>query len=147
MVPGQEVFRSAFWPFYLFALGLGLLLGISSILLDFGGTPKLPDLVSAAGVAALVGAALTAIAVRIFPVYISPSGLRSYTVWGWYRSVEWREIQRVGSLNLIGLHYLVIHTPHHRILIPKDLAQPETFRERVIVHAGSTNPLVGALRA
>jgi hypothetical protein len=51
---------------------------------------------------------LTVVIVRYYRIYISPTGIRAFSFWGQFYSVDWSSITTVKPLNLLGFKYLLV---------------------------------------
>lgn len=99
-------------------------------------------LVESLGLCAL----LTAIAIPLYPVILRPEGLTTYSFSGFYHTLTWADIARVGSLNMMGLRYVTIHTTNGKTLyVPHFLGDFEGFRQQVAAWAGELHPFTIAL--
>jgi hypothetical protein len=123
-------------------VGLGPL--VAGILAAYGRAVDPTGLFAAVLGGGVTGLVLTTVAVRFYPVYVGPSGVRSYTTWGLYRTVPWSEIESVRRFNLPGLRYLIVGKGGG-VYLPLFLTEMEGFREQVRLYAGASNPLVQEL--
>ena len=90
---------------------------------------------------------ITALWVWYFPVIISPTGIRSYTLWGIYSSATWNEDHDVKS-QFFGLRYLTYRNAlGKRLYIPMFLRHYDHFCDDLREWAGDTHPLTLAWRA
>src|SRR5438105_1761767 len=96
----EESYYSAFLPTFAVIAGFGMLLGLGFIVIRHGANLNPVGLVVGLGSAFGLAVAFTALAIPCYPVYISATGLRSYNVWGVYRSASWDQIASIGSFNL-----------------------------------------------
>lgn len=85
-------------------------------------------------------------AVLLFPVYVSKEGLRSYTLWGDYRTIPWDRIDTIRPINFLGLRYLRAgtHGAGAPVWVPLWLSDKRGFGEEITRLAGPEHPLVKA---
>ena len=70
-------------------------------------------------------------------------GLRAFNAWGLYRTVDWKDIEAVQLVSLLGLHYAraEIDKVGGPLWIPLFLARREQFAAMVRTYAGADHPL------
>jgi hypothetical protein len=112
--------------------------------------PSYFDLVVAPLIAPTVCAVLAAIfyaAVLAFPVKVFDYGIRCYDSAGRYRTVNWSDINAVGSLNVYGLRYITVGSPAltRPITIPTFLDGMPEFIGIVEAHLGAEHVFTQAL--
>jgi hypothetical protein len=92
---------------------------------------------------ALYVAVFSAAVVWLFPVYVSSRGIRSYTIWGNYDDIAWECIDRVRSINLLGMRYVRLYSTSIRrpIWIPLYLSRMKEFVAEVNAHTSIEHPL------
>jgi hypothetical protein len=83
----------------------------------------------------------TAVWTTLMKVYVSPAGIRCYTIWCVYRLVPWPDMQRVRATNFLGLRYLRVWAAEQRrpVWVPLFLSDMLGFRKAVQACAGSEN--------
>lgn len=91
----------------------------------------------------MVNAGLQA-ARHVFPVGIGPKGLHAYDFWGYYRTVEWEQMQGCHVRSILpGMPYLIIESSGEGavLTVPRFLENFPLFRELVLQYAPPGNPL------
>jgi hypothetical protein len=85
---------------------------------------------------------LSALVSWFLPICLSKEGIRSYTVFGVYRSVEWAQIARIEAVSVVGIRYARVYLEEggSPIWIPEFLKNRDAFlaqlRQRT-PHAGA----------
>lgn len=151
MDPSEVAFKSAAGPTLRFVLVLvALVAGATALPLVLEGVAaRVIVLAVAAGtlVGVVLGVLLVVVLGRLFKVYVSPGGLRSYDFWGRYHRVPWATIQAIRPVELAGLRYLRLTAPPapSPIWLPLFLDDQDTFNRLVAELAGPQHPLTRAL--
>ena len=103
-------------------------------------------LIAPAGCAVI--AAILYAAVVAFPVKVFSYGIRCYDSVGRYRTVDWSDINTIGSLNVYGLRYITIGCSAlaQPITIPTFLEGMPEFIGIVEAHLGAEHVFTQALR-
>jgi hypothetical protein len=101
---------------------------------------------SLAVVAVVVGALLTALMFvigRVYAVTIDSRGIRTFNVFGGFKTVPWESISKVHVTSMTGVTYFVMKSSETRLAlyVPVDLKDSDRFGELVIRFAGSDHPL------
>jgi hypothetical protein len=144
--PPMEQFRSAFLPTCATTVIAGSAGALAAILIRHWPDVNLIALAVGLAFGAVAGAVFTYVAVIWFPVYIGPSGIRSYNVWGLYRTVPWADVTGTGRLNILGLRYISLKAAGRGpIYVPLFLSGMDAFRARVLGYAGPFHPVASAL--
>jgi hypothetical protein len=96
----------------------------------------------------LLAAALFAIGVACFPVYVRPDGLRSYNFCGIYRTLPWDAIAKVHHEAVFGFRYLVISDAagERELWVPLYLSDMPGLAAAIRGHVGPEHPLAEALK-
>lgn len=92
-------------------------------------------------------AAAAGLVVVLFRVRVGPEGLRAFNAWGLYRTVDWKDIEAVQLVSLLGLRYAraEIDKVGGPLWIPLFLARREQFAAMVREYAGADHPLTKTL--
>jgi hypothetical protein len=94
-------------------------------------------------VGALFAALISFLLILCWPVYLTPTGIKSYTLWGLYRTFAWSEITKIEHFDMLGLKYLTIADNRGRkIFIPTFLSHHEDFANALTSYAGTEHLLV-----
>lgn len=80
---------------------------------------------------------LSALVSWLLPVGLSKRGIRSYTVFGVYRSVEWAQIAKVEAVSVVGIRYarVYLETGGAPIWIPEFLKNRDAFLAQLRQHS------------
>ena len=106
---------------------------------------------SAGAICGLLSFWLSALVSWSLPVCLSREGIRSYTIFGVYRSVAWAQIARVEAISLVGIRYAKIYLKAGGapIWIPTFLARRKHFlaqlRQRTVHSDAVEDAFVGAI--
>jgi hypothetical protein len=141
--PLKKAYRAEFWPVFLhvFVAGVGGTIG-SSIA---RGRLSTSYLLTGILVGVVFSSIFTLIANACFPVYISPSGIRSYNSHGWYSHIAWSDITSVKKFNILGMQYLKVKKGKSQIIVPLFLSNKQQFYEDIEKYAGEDSKLFKAL--
>jgi hypothetical protein len=140
------VFRSSFWKVWrcttIFCSAIGAIIYGLGVLSGFPPAP-FPTAERSLGLAILF-----AIAIALFPVYVSPDGLKCYNFWGIYCFAPWPSIIETKPGNVFGLKYLRVRSSSFssEMWVPLYLSRMSDFVVAVRESAGESNPLVVALQ-
>jgi hypothetical protein len=86
------------------------------------------------------------LSIKLFPVYLSVDGIRSYTAWATYRTLPWSDCKEFKVFKKIGLPYLSIRNSRSQgIHVALYLTNMKQFCEDVRTLAGADHPLVKVL--
>jgi hypothetical protein len=139
-----HVFRSSIRDLW---IGATLFAGVpGAALFYFLGGAQEPGELVLAGAVAVVLAALFAVAVACFPVYVRDDGLRCYNFYGVYQTLPWAAITNVRQESMFGFGYLIVGDGEREIWVPLYLSDMQGFARTVRTHVGDQHPLAVALR-
>src|SRR5260370_30317602 len=102
-------FRAAAAPLFLFLVALGIPLFIATVMLKYGSRVEWRSV--ALGAAFMVPAAviLSGLMCLLFPVRLSPAGIRAQSIWGLPSFVRWPDIKEAREFKLFHLRWLRLY--------------------------------------
>ena len=103
-------FRAAAAPLFLFLVGLGIPLFIGTVMLKYGS--RLDWRSVAVGAAFMVPASviLSGLMCLLFPVRLSPAGIKAQSIWGLPSFVRWPDIKEARQFKLFNLRWLRLYS-------------------------------------
>jgi|SRR5690554_1832861 len=134
------IYRSKFWIMFLHILGLYTLL----VVIDDGF-----DINYEAFLVGLIFVMLfSVVATYYFKITTFENHIRAYDFWGKYHSLEWRNITKVKSIQIVGLKYLRVYGDGQArpLWIPCFLRNMDEFVKDVHNKISHENPLYDYLQ-